>query len=181
MPKIWPVCDLYRTFFLKICYYASIMKVVLSFIIVAIIIALIIPFLRFTPLQPSTPSPTPIPQVPAKLPGCEAITIKSPLPDQKITPPSVIVTVVVDNTNPKCHWSVFEAQAGTLEIQDEDQNTLGTGTLSTNEDWTANKAIVYEGTVPLSSVGGGKANLIITEENPVGSNNPQTIQIPLTY
>lgn len=157
------------------------MKVFLGLIIVAIVVALTIPFLRFTPLEPVTPSPTPIPQVPTKAPGCEAITVKNPLPDQKIMPPSLTVTVIIDNTNPTCHWSVFEGQAGTLELQDDEQNTLGTGTLTTNDDWTANKPVTYQGTVSFSSVGGGKANLIITEENPSGSNNPQTIQIPLTY
>lgn len=157
------------------------MKTLLVLLVVGIASLLIIPFLKFTPLQPQVvPSPTPTQQIIKKTP-CQALTIKTPLPNQRITPPSLSVKVVVDNTNPECHWTVFEAQAGTLELQDENKNTIGTGTLTTTDEWMANKPVTYEGTVSFSAIQQGKGNLLITEENPSGKDTPQSISLPLNF
>lgn len=155
------------------------MKAILVVIVVAIVAALVIPFLRFTPLEPEVaPSPTPQPTI-TKAAPCKAIDVKSPFPNQKITPPKLTVTVVINNSNPACRWTVFEAQAGTLELQDENQNTIATGTLSTTQDWMTVKPVTYQGTISFDAINTQRADLIITEENPSGGDNPQTISIPL--
>ncbi|HEX7041745.1 MAG TPA: hypothetical protein VF189_00705 [Patescibacteria group bacterium] len=157
------------------------MKVFLGFLVVVIFLALVIPFLRFTPLQtPVVPTPFPTEKV-AKVNPCRALEVKSPVPTQKISPPSINVVVVVDNSNPKCSWGVFEAQAGTVQLEDDAQNVLATGTLNTNEDWTAKKPVTYQTTIPFNGTTSTKLNLVITEENPSGSDNPQTVSIPLVF
>ncbi len=161
-------------------WYSLAMKILRIFILLGILTALIIPFLRFTPLEPSIP-PSPTPTQTVKKAACQAITVKNPLPDQKVNPPQLTVTVVINNTNPLCHWTISQGNAGTLELQDENQNTLATGKLTTTQDWTENKPITYEGSIPVNTVGTGIANLIITEENPMGQDNPQTISIPLIF
>lgn len=111
---------------------------------------------------------------------CSALTITTPESGAQVTDP-VTVTVVVDNTNPKCGWTVFEAQAGSMELRDETDQLIGTGILTTTDDWMTNQPVTYTGTIPFMNVP-ASANLVLTifEEDPSGQGSQEVI-LPLTY
>lgn len=127
-----------------------------------------------------TPTVTPISQAKAQA-TCPALTVITPQPGQQVSSP-LPVSVIVDNRNPKCHWTVFEAQAGSMEIKDKNGTVLGTGILTTtNPNWMTVNPVTYKGTITFTRPAGKKLSLTITEENPSGRPGAQQITIPLTY
>ena len=120
----------------------------------------------------SAPSVTP----PA---SCSAVTVLSPKPNQSITTP-LNVQIVVDNRGMDCHWTVFEGQAGTMELKDEQGNVLGKGILSTTENWMTTDPVRFIGdisaTIPKNI---SRITLYLYEENPGGNTDTATITIPL--
>lgn len=122
--------------------------------------------------SPSAPTHTPTSPI-------SCLRIISPQKNQLIISP-LTVTVVVDNTSNTCHWTVFEAQAGTIEIVDDEGTTIGTSALKTTDNWMTNKAVTYEGIVIFTKApASDNIVLQITEENPSGKPNPQTVTLPL--
>lgn len=85
----------------------------------------------------------------------------------------VVVSVLVDNTNTECaSWTVFEGQAGTVELYDNSENLLSKGVLTTMSDWTTGFPTTY--TARLSDfLYTGKVKLLITEEDPSGQKEPK--------
>lgn len=110
---------------------------------------------------------------------CRAIKIISPQPLDKISTPTTI-KAIVDNTG-NCHWTVFEAQAGTVALKDSNGNTLGKGVLTTSEEWTAAKPVNYTAKIVFSKPLSKNGELTITEGNPSGKPNPKTITETVTF
>lgn len=125
----------------------------------------------------AVPSPLPSPTKTA----CTALTLNSPQANQKISSP-LRVTVTVDNRNKDCRWTVFEAQAGTLQLLDEDKTVIGKGVLTTSEDWMTNEPVTYNGEITFDKAPTGKKlELHVIEENPSGKPDSQILTFPLTY
>jgi hypothetical protein len=85
----------------------------------------------------------------------------------------VAISVLVDNTNKDCaKWTVFEGQAGVVELYDDHDVLLEQGVLTTNSDWTTGFPATYT-----ASLGNflytGKVKLIIKEEDPSGQKEPK--------
>jgi hypothetical protein len=96
----------------------------------------------------------------------------------------ISVTAVVDNTNMQalgCSWTVFEAQAGTIELKDGNGTVLGFGLLTTTQDWMTASPVTYTGQVTSNSVfaPGTPLTLVFTEENPSGDGIPDTLVVPV--
>jgi hypothetical protein len=112
------------------------------------------------------------------------LTINAPLPQTVVSGP-ISISAVVDNTNMDqlgCSWTVFEAQAGTIELKDSNGTLLGFGLLTTTSDWMTTAPVTYIGmvtpTAPIPS--GTQLSLIFTEENPSGEGIPDTLTVPVT-
>lgn len=112
---------------------------------------------------------------------CRALQIIKPASGQKVVSP-IEVEVVVNNTNPKCHWSVFEAQAGTISLKDNTGQTIGTGILKTTSDWMTDQPVTYTGTINFDTTPSSN-DLILTifEEPPSGQPNSKQATILLKY
>ncbi len=112
---------------------------------------------------------------------CSNFIVVTPKQGQKITSPMTI-SAIVDNTKSKsCHWTVFEAQAGTMQLTDSKGETIGKGMLTTTSEWMTDKAVTYSGTITLTKPpAGSEITLTITEEVPSGKGR-KVINIPLTY
>lgn len=109
-----------------------------------------------------------------------AITIISPQAGSVITNP-LSVNILVDNSKPDCHWTVFEAQAGTATVVDSTGLLLGQAPLTTTDDWKLSKAVAYNAVIQLTNKPTtGVVNLILEEENPSGKPSPQQITVPLS-
>src|SRR6185369_5308191 len=113
--------------------------------------------------------------------SCPNLTITTPKQGTKITSP-MTVTVIVDNTKSQsCHWTVFEAQAGTMTLTDSTGQTIGTGVLTTTSEWMTDKAVIYNGTINLTKIPASSyITLTVTEEDPSGKGGKQ-ITLPLKY
>lgn len=112
-------------------------------------------------------------------PSC-AVTVVSPHAGSSITNP-LSVNILVDNSKPHCHWTVFEAQAGVAKLVDNTGLLLGQAPLKTTDDWTLPKPVAYNVTISYTNKPAtGVVNLILTEENPSGKPNPQQLTIPLS-
>lgn len=112
--------------------------------------------------------------------SCQALTITSPKPQEKVTSQFALQTVV-DNRNPKCHWTVFEGQAGGVDVTDKSGQSVGKGTLQTSGEWTTDNPTTYSTTITLSPTTlTGKLTLTISEENPSGKSG-QTVTLPIQY
>ena len=127
-----------------------------------------------TPTRPSQPQ--------ARSTGCtpKALEVVSPLPGSTQTLP-LQVSVIVDNgSHPNCPWTVFEAQAGVIQLIDRTGIAVGSGVLATTQDWMTDDPVGYSGEIPnIAVVPPGDATLIITEEDPSGMGDAQTIEIPI--
>lgn len=114
--------------------------------------------------------------------GCtpKALMVTAPLPGAHVTLPLSVNATVDNEGHPDCHWTVFEAQAGVVQLLDKDGIALGSGTLTTSDDWMTDAPVDYAGEIPaLSLITPGPATLVITEENPSDLNPSQIIEIPL--
>lgn len=110
---------------------------------------------------------------------CKAVTVLSPKVNQQIVTP-LKVQIIVDNRNTDCHWTVFEGQAGTMEIKDRNGKVLGSGFLSTTENWMTREPVTFTGTITFTIPPNNSGlTLIISEENPSGSADANVISIPL--
>jgi hypothetical protein len=113
------------------------------------------------------------------------LTVNSPLGGGLVSSTAPIsVTAVVDNTNMQalgCSWTVFEAQAGTIELKDGNGTVLGFGLLTTTQDWMTASPVTYTGQVTSNSVfaPGTPLTLVFTEENPSGDGIPDTLVVPV--
>lgn len=113
--------------------------------------------------------------------ACHAFTVVSPTKDTPFTSP-LHITAEVDNSNSKCHWTVFEGQAGTATLYDDDGKVLGQDTLKTTEDWMQSKKVTYNAVVTFKRpVNGGKGVLKFTEENPSGTSDAQEIMLLVRF
>jgi hypothetical protein len=122
---------------------------------------------------------TPIPTPPSSASSC-AVTIVSPHAGSAITNP-LSINLIIDNSKPGCHWTVFEGQAGTATLTDSSGKFLGQAVLKTTEDWTLTKPTAYNAVITLTKhPSSGVVNLILQEENPSGKPNPQEITISLS-
>lgn len=113
-------------------------------------------------------------------PSCKALTVVSPKENTSVGS-SFTLQTVVDNRNSQCHWNVFEAQAGTVEVKDTTGNVVGAGTLVTGQEWITNNPVTYTATViltPTTQI--GQLTVSIHEENPRGKIG-QTVSFSLLY
>lgn len=127
-----------------------------------------------SPSLSQNPSPSSNPD------SCRALRVTSPRANAKVTSP-LSVRALVDNSNKECRWTVFEAQAATIEIQDEEGKTLGTGALTTTEEWMVTTPVNYSGKITFTKPATTTGRLVVIEENPSGRPNPQTVVIPLSF
>jgi len=112
---------------------------------------------------------------------CKALSLITPKVNQQVASP-LVVTVVIDNSDTNCHWTVFEAQAGTIDIIDEDKSVIGQGVLTTEDDWMTDQPVTYKGSITFTKSPVGKIlKLQIHEENPSGNSDTQILTFPLTY
>lgn len=128
-------------------------------------------------IKPASKALSPSPTTTAT---CQALTIVKPQPNETVSK-NFSVAAVVDNRNPKCHWSVFEAQAGAIEVKDSNGQLVGNGVLKTTDNWMTSAPVTYSGDILLNA-NTPHENLIITinEENPNGIPG-KTVTLPVTY
>ncbi len=117
-------------------------------------------------------------QVAAEMCG---LTITSPLPATTVTFP-LTIQAVVDNTQAGtlgCSWTVFEAQAGTVTVKDQNGAILGTGILSTTNDWMTTAPTPYTATITslTNPTYTGPLSLVFNEENPGDLPNPDSLTV----
>lgn len=112
--------------------------------------------------------------------GADHLTVTSPV-SGSVVGQAIAVEAVVDNrdANTDCSWTVFEAQAGTIEVRDAQGAVLGQGLLTTEEEWMTSEPVRYTGSVALTAAPSGDLTIVITEENPSGEGTPDTVAIPL--
>ncbi len=152
------------------------------FLLIGIIFFVVISGLYLTKRGNVEKAPVPISSTPSPSPAsCTALTLNSPSSNQKISSP-LSVTVTVDNTNTDCHWTVFEAQAGSMKLLDEEGTVIGEGVLTTEEDWMTDQPVQYKGTITFTKTPmGKKLELQIHEENPSGKPDSKILTYPFIY
>lgn len=111
------------------------------------------------------------------------LTVIEPLPSTKVSFP-LSVSGIVNNTKAKelgCSWGVFEAVAGVIQVKDENGKVISSDTPFTtnNQNWMTDPSSVYTGTITLEEDYKGKATIHFTEDNSSGSDNPDTLDIPI--
>lgn len=118
-----------------------------------------------------------------KMTGCKpkAITISEPEANFAVTFPLTVKATVHNAEQKACSWTMFEAQAASMEVKDSTGKVVATGVLMAKGEWMTDAPVSFEGT--LKSVDGvtprGVLDLVITEENPSGMKDSQTITIPV--
>lgn len=146
-------------------------------IIGGVIVLAVLAALWFAPLKKSGVAP-----VATLRQGCgaEYLSVETPIAGGAIGQ-VVEVRATVDNRKaaPGCSWTVFEAQAGIVEIRDAQGLVIGQGTLTTQDEWMTSEPVNYAGSVALSVAPSGRLTLVVTEENPSGEGTPDSVTLPL--
>lgn len=129
-----------------------------------------------TPVQTPTSSPTATPAASAN--ECQNPQLNLQ-PNQTVDWP-INVVAIVDNRDPACRWVVFEAQAGTVEVRDRNNQIISQGVLSTTDEWMTEQPVEYLASLTLKNEPSSKeVELILTEENPRGEGDAKQLKIPL--
>lgn len=110
------------------------------------------------------------------------LTVSSPLSNTLVSFP-LSVSAIVDNTdmtNLGCGWTVFEAQAGTIKVLDINNQVVGSGILTTTQDWMTTSPVAYTSTVTLTGVpASNNLTLVFTEDDPSDMGNVDTLSVPV--
>ena len=110
------------------------------------------------------------------------LTLSVPEPGQKVTFPLTVVGAVDNRKNTDCNWGVFEAQAGTLVVKDEQGEVVASGILTAKGEWMTEGPIQVEGIVSATQpITGNTLTLIATEDDPSGLGELQQLSIELSY
>jgi hypothetical protein len=114
-------------------------------------------------------------------PACQAVRLIKPTPNSTITQQYIDVEVFVDNSNPPCRWTVFEALAGRIEIKDTTGAIVGKGALTTTENWMTKEPVTYRAQIVLDpETKKGQLTLNVIEDNPSGAPG-QKVSFPIQY
>lgn len=104
----------------------------------------------------------------------KGITVNIPKSNEKITSPAKITGYVNGDG-----WIGFEGQVGTVELVDENGNSLKTAVLSAKTEWT-NLPIEFEANLEFNKINEGKGTLIFRNENPSGmDSNSREFRLPV--
>lgn len=132
---------------------------------------------------PITPSTTVSIPHPTDSPCAEKhLKILNPQPNEIVNFP-LDVEVIIDNTDTTCRsWTVFEGQGGTVELQDENKQFMGTAVLKTTQEWMTSDPVTYKALLqPQNPLQTQKAFLIFHSENPSGlPENEQIFTLPIS-
>lgn len=117
------------------------------------------------------------------LPACGQpnLTVQLPAPTATVSFP-MEVKGVVDNrqASPCGPWIIFEAEAGTMEVQDINGTVVGRGILRAQGEWMTAGPVPVIGTIALDrEPANNTARLVITSTDPSGAQTPQVISIPI--
>lgn len=113
------------------------------------------------------------------------LTITSPVPASSVSVPFSISGTVVISSAASCRWTLFEGQAGTVEIRNANTNAVllpKTPVPLTQTDWMDRamngQPVDFSVAIP-SLVGGytGPATIIFEEENPSGEGVPDVLML----
>ncbi|MEN9558128.1 MAG: hypothetical protein RL141_497 [Candidatus Parcubacteria bacterium] len=126
-----------------------------------------------TPTTPSNPQ--------AIQTGCspKTISVLSPLPGSTHSLPVTVSVLVENDKNPNCIWTLFEAQAGSVQLYDRTGAEVGSGSLVTTQNWMTTGPVGFSVVIDSAMVvPPGEAHIVITEEDPSGMGDVQTIEVP---
>jgi hypothetical protein len=115
--------------------------------------------------------------------GCSPknISVLSPLPGSTHTFPLMVSVLVENDKNPDCAWTLFEAQAGLVQLYDRTGAEVGSAPLTTTQNWMTTGPVGFTALIDTAMVvPPGEARIVITEEDPSGMGDVQTIEIPFT-
>lgn len=106
-----------------------------------------------------------------------AITFLNPQNGDTVTSP-VALQVVVDNSKQDCSWTVFEAQAGVVELIGNTDQVLTKEPLMATSDWMTAAPVTYTANLEYLNYA-GPLKLRIVEENPSGVGTPDEVSLLL--
>lgn len=130
------------------------------------------------PVPPEVPT---TPKYEVKETGCapKNVTVYTPQPGSTKTLPLRVDVLVENQKNPACNWTLFEAQAGLVQLFDSTGAEVGAAPLMTSDEWMTTGPVAFSATItPTGTVAPGQARILITEEDPSGMGDVQTIEIP---
>jgi hypothetical protein len=106
-----------------------------------------------------------------------AIHFINPKHQEEVTSP-VRLEVVVDNSQENCFWTVFEGQAGMIELYSQTGQLLGKAPLYTQGEWMTSSPVTYQSEIEYSGYM-GPITVLLTDENPSGIGAPQRASLTL--
>lgn len=138
------------------------------------------------PQQQPAPDTTVNTPTPAHSP-C-GLDITSPLASTNVTIPFTITGTIHSNNSLSCHWTMFEGQAGTIEIRNATTSAIimqkiSFGMLPGNWMDLAIAGQDVNFSIPISSLDvayTGPATIIFEEENPSGEGVPDMLTLNVT-
>lgn len=113
--------------------------------------------------------------------GCtpKNITVYKPQAGSTQSLPLRVDVLIENRRNPNCSWTLFEAQAGLVQLFDSTGAEVGATPLMTSDEWMTDGPVAFSATItPTGTVAPGAARILITEEDPSGMGDVQTVEIP---
>ncbi len=101
----------------------------------------------------------------------------SPSDGDEVTAPTLL-SVVIDNSNPDCSWTVFEGQGGLVKLIGDTDQVIYTTPLLAQGEWMTASPVTYTAELEYSNYV-GPLKVLITEENPSGEGIPDKTFITL--
>lgn len=106
----------------------------------------------------------------------------SEFPSINIEAGQVIGSPLKITVNSEGKWGGFEGELGTIELFDQENNTIGLCILSTTENWMVNGPVRYNCDLEFNASLTGNGRLVVKNNNPTGEPKfDKSFVIPVRY
>lgn len=107
---------------------------------------------------------------------------ESELPSINIDANDIVKSPLKISVNSEGKWAGFEGELGTIELFDENDNTIGRCILSTTENWMVIGPVNYHCELEYNAGSPGNGRLLVQKNNPTGEEEfDKSFEIPVQY
>lgn len=109
----------------------------------------------------------------------DPVQILEPMAGSEVSFPLTVHLKVENRLNRSCTWTVFEAQMGTVSLQDEQGKEYALEPLTSRDDWMTDGPVEFKAVLAPKGTLPSKLRLVIMEEDPSGMGEIRTLTVPI--
>lgn len=109
----------------------------------------------------------------------DPVQVLEPMAGSEVSFPLTVRFKVENRLNRGCSWTMFEAQAGVVSLQDEQGKEYAFQPLTASGDWMTDGPVEFSAVLAPTSSVPTRLRLVIDEEDPSGLGEVRTVTVPV--